>query len=343
MTSIPTFPQHNPDTPPLRRLSPGEIAEAARTLFGEDVQKISAPGGKARDSLRVTLPSRSVIVTQRPTEHAFEMERAVLSHLSQAGAPVPKYLGSHGHLLFQQDAGRARLSVQLAKLPQDRVHQIALSAFQSLWQLKHIASETGLTAKLPIIAMSNDWLTPFCNMPAKLSRATGIALPALDIEELVKVLVPPPNRFVKWDARPGNAAVQPDGRVIWFDWEHVGRRAGAEDFGFLAGDEFWPLGADPTLELFARTSPHATAPSLRFLTCFTTLQITQRIDMILTRVQTKGWADADTALRYDKIGATPDMLQRLARHGAQWAAHDSRVAPLTDWFARIAEVVVKMQ
>jgi hypothetical protein len=328
----------NPDDL-LPRLSPADIAKAARAHFGEDVERISAPGGRSRDSVRVTLTNRSIIATQRPTRRAFEMERALLERLSQAGGPVPRFLGHQGTLLFQEDAGRQRLSVQLAKAPLSRAREIAQGAFESLWHLKSVASETGLTQNLPVLALSNDWLTPFCNMPATLSRTLDLAPPQLDIEALVGAVVLPPDQFVKWDARSGNAALNPTGRVIWFDWEHAGRRGGAEDFAFLAGDEFWPLGADATLELFARTGPGVTPTMMRFLTCFTTLQITQRLEMILGRVQRKGWTDADRALRYDKIGAAPEMLERLGAHGADWASRDSRVKPLVEWFQRITQAI----
>ena len=127
--------------------------------------------------------------------------------------------------------------------------------------------------------------------------------------------------------------------MIWFDWEHAGRRGGPEDFGFLAGDEFWPLGADVTLELFARSAPGITPTMMRFFTCFTTLQMAQRLEMILGRVRRKGWSDPETALRYDRIGASPDMLERLGAHGADWASRDARVRPLVDWFPRVVRAI----
>ena len=188
--------------------------------------------------------------------------------------------------------------------------------------------------------MSHDWLTPFCNMPGQLSRRLGLPAPALDMEALATGLVAAPRYFVKWDARPGNAAVQADGRVIWFDWEHVGRRAGFEDFAFLAGDEFWTLGADRSLELFARASERVSDSALRFLVCFTTLQAVQRLDMILNRIERAGWTDGDRALRLDKIGATPQMAQRLSLHGADWAARDARVAPLAGWFEKVGAALI---
>lgn len=43
------------------------------------------------------------------------------------------------------------------------------------------------------------------------------AIPAAQIFDLLTLLKP---RFVKWDARPGNAMVNEEGQVHWFDWEH---------------------------------------------------------------------------------------------------------------------------
>lgn len=335
--------QQSADTRP--RLSPADIAEAAEAHFKQEVLQISAPGGELRASVRVAFANATVIATQRPEARGFDMEVNVLQRLSAVGAPVPRYLGQRNGVLFQEDAGRARLSVQLATLPAERRLEIAEAAFESLWELKAKAAETGLEAELPILAMNQAWLTLFCNMPATLSKSLGVPVPALDIEGLGRIVVQTPKSFVKWDARPGNAALSADGRVLWFDWEHAGRRAGPEDFAFLAGDEFWPLGAELTLGLFTRTAPQASKAgfqqTLRFLTCFTTLQIVQRMDLIRQRLHRKGWADAKTALRYDRVGATPNILRKLALRGSDWASRDPVLKPLEAWFPQAADAMLQ--
>ena len=49
--------------------------------------------------------------------------------------------------------------------------------------------------------------------------------PELDEPSLIALLRVKTPAFIKWDARPGNAIVNKNGTITWFDWEHCGCRS----------------------------------------------------------------------------------------------------------------------
>ena len=175
---------------------------------------------------------------------------------------------------------------------------------------------------------------------AQVSLRLNIPPPVLDTPALTAALHVPRETFLKWDARPGNASIGRDGRVYWFDWEHSGKRQGMEDFAWLAGDEFWPLGPDQVVDLLEGLLPqHRRASDVRYLGLFITFHIVQRLGIIRARFDKSGWADPERAMRYDRIGVDGDLIRRLCRHGADWAMRDPLSRPMADWFVSCAETL----
>jgi len=72
------------------KLTPDNIARLAEQLFSDSVVKLSAPGGKSRESLRVHFETRTVVATQRSKSGRMRMEVEVLKRLTAEGAPVPR-------------------------------------------------------------------------------------------------------------------------------------------------------------------------------------------------------------------------------------------------------------
>lgn len=325
-----------PETP--RESAPPRISDVvalAEELFGATVAQITAPGGRTRASLRVDLGDRTVIATWRPRKQRREMEILLLKELHAAGAGVPEYLGGRGEMLFQSDAGSRRLTAELGRAETAHRQRIATRAFESLWSMKQAAHECGLLQKLPTLGLSKPWMDGFAAGPRRLSAQLDVAPPDVDADALAQSLACLPTTFLKWDARPGNAAVQPDGSVVWFDWEHAGRRQGTEDFAFLMGDEFWPLSAQDSVEIFDRTAPSRHRGKSAFLIRFTVLHVVHRLRLIATQKARHGWAEADTALRYDKIGTAPECVSRLCALGRDYALLDPRTAALAAWFGAV--------
>ena len=320
------------------RLSPENVAKLCERVFGMPVVKVTAPGGKSRESLRVHFASRSIVATQRKYPGRRKMEVEVLKRLSAAGCPVPKYLGGAGGIFFQDDVGSRRLSGVLAVSDPAGRQRLAAGAIDSLLRIQDAGQRAGLDEIVPALGTKRDWVMGFLGTAITSSEDWGVAPPAIDAEALADLLHVEPRQFLKWDARPGNASVGGDGVVYWFDWEHCGKRQGMEDIAWLAGDEFWPLGAQPVIDILQdRLPPDRAEGDIRYLTHFMVFHIVQRLNLIRNRVRKAGWADPHKAMRLDKIGSDRDLARRLCRHGAEWAERQDLTRPMVPWFRAVAE------
>ncbi len=320
--------------------TPQQIADAAYQIFGTHVEKMTAPGGRKRASIRVHLPDRTVIATYRPASRRRDMELRVLRRLSEEGAGVPKLLGVHDNILFQSDAGSRRLTSELVRCRNEDLEHLVTRTYESLWEIKAAARRSGLVADVPPVATGLEWLRDFTHEARNLSSRLAIRSPRLKLAPLAQSLVTLPVEFIKWDARPGNASVQDDGSIVWFDWEHAGRRRGVEDFAFLLGDEFWTLPPTKSLSLFARSCPHDPDTLVPLLRRFSTMQIVQRISLIESQQRKHGWNREDRARRYDRIGTAPELLRRLRDHGVEMALMDPQTEPLVDWFDDVTKAIL---
>ncbi len=305
--------------------------------FGVRPERISAPGGKGRDSLRVHLPGRTVIMTFRPDRRRRAREIVVLQRLAAAGAPVPRFLGEEGPVFFQEDLGSLRLSSRLeharASGREELVRKLARLALASLVRLSDLAMRAGLDEIVPKMGLRAEWRRARVGRIATLSERLGVRPPQTDMDAFAAALRPRRLVFVKWDARAGNAAIH-DRRVKWYDWEYCGLRDGLEDPAFLAADEFWPLAPQETLALLATVRPLSEADRV-WLADYAVLHAVERLGYIVEQVEKNGWIDEDRARRQDRIGYAPRLLARLARHGAQWAALSRHGQALSPWFGEM--------
>lgn len=322
------------------KITPEMIARLCEVHFSEKVEKVTAPGGKGRDSMRVHFARRTIIATERKYPGRMRMEAEILRRLNAGGAAVPRYLGDAEGVFFQEDIGGRRLSVELAALGgQDRL-EIAGRAMASLGNIHEVGQTAGLADMVPALGAEASWLRAMIGNAAKVSLRLNIPPPVLDTPALAAALREPSDSFLKWDARPGNASIGEDGRVYWFDWEHAGKRQGMEDFAWLAGDEFWPLGPDQVVDLLKGLLPeNRRAGDIRYLGLFITFHIVQRLGIIRARFDKSGWADPARAMRYDRIGVDGDLIRRLCRHGTGWAGRDPLSRPMADWFVSCAETL----
>ncbi|MBZ0127696.1 MAG: phosphotransferase [Rhodobacteraceae bacterium] len=325
------------------RLAPEEVALLAGQMFGAEVDKVTAPGGRSRESLRVHFPKRTMVATQRSYPGRMRMEVEVLRRLSGRGAPVPRFLGGTEKVFFQADVGSRRLSGEMAAGKADQQAKVARRAVESLLEIHQAGRDAGLAEIVPGLGEREDWVKGFVGTAITSSEKFGIDVPDLDHSALVARLHVPAKVFIKWDARPGNAAVGKNDRVFWFDWEHCGKRHGMEDFAWMAGDEFWPLGAEAVLAPLAESLPEAGRDdNLDYLIHFITFHIVQRLTIIHRRHRKYGWVNADKAMRYDKIGTDPDLAIRLCDHGADWAARAALTRPMVAWFNACGAAIAAM-
>jgi len=322
------------------KLTREQIGEICQAHFAEPVVRVTAPGGPTRDSLRVHFADHSIIATQRAYPGRMRLEVTVLACLNRAGAPVPRLLGTTERLFFQEDIGPVRLSTQLADANTPERADLAARAFASIVALQEAGAQTGLDRITPHLGKAEVWVAGLVSTPAATSEKYNVAPALLDTQRLVARLHVPARRFVKWDARPGNAALDRTGQVCWFDWEHCGRRQGMEDFAWLAGDEFFPLDAEAVLPILNDVLPTAgRARNIDYLIHFIVFHIAQRLTIIHREYAKDGWDDPRKAMAQDYIGADPDLAVSLCRHGAGWAGQAALTSPLVPWFLSLATAI----
>lgn len=304
-----------------------------RALTGASVVELTAPGGKGRCSVRAKLDDgRSVIATRRETLARAETEAALLQVLSAEGAPVPAVIGYRDGMLVQQDAGHARLSHAMVQADTNEREALARAALAALGACRAaMAGRADILERLPGLGTRPGWAEDFVSQPFFLSGDLGIAPPGVDADALAASLAHGPDAFTRWDARLANAAVQPDGSVVWYDWDLFGRRAGVEDLGWAIADEYWGLECGRTLALLeeAVADDEARGLALRMAV----LVAANRLKRIVARLDARGWSDAETALRHDRIGAVPQVVADLCARMESLSAQDALTRGFAPWFA----------
>ena len=327
-------PDHPSKNPKSKRPSADHAALAAEAFFGKPIEKITAPGGRERASVRIHFQDRQIIASWRADPKRRLREIRILEYLSQAEADVPTLLGVHDGWTFQSDVGSRRLTSALLRRSGAHRDDLAVAAIESLVRIKQTIQKDFLR-DTPSIATSPAWALRFASGPRHLGHALDAPAPEIDENALAHSILDLPVEFVKWDARPGNAAVSDDGRIIWFDWEDYGRRIGMEDTAFLVADEFWPFTADKSVELLEQTGVLKQQNRSVFFR-FAALQAIQRCLLIIDQQQKFGWYDAERARRYDRIGVSQELLANCMKNAEFFAAQDQSTQSLTPWLARLS-------
>ncbi|KUF12162.1 phosphotransferase family protein [Pseudoponticoccus marisrubri] len=318
-----------------------EIVEAVRTaserLLGAAPDRIFAPGGSLRDSIRIQIGDRDVILTRRASPGRARLEAECLTRLHAAGAPVPAVLAFDGTWLAQAYVAGTRLSRALAHGTEAERRRVSARAVQSLLAIHDAAQGTGLRDIAPKIGHAHDWIERVARRPWRLSERLDLAPPTCAVERICEELAVRQTRFVKWDARPGNAIMTPAGKVCWIDWEHAGCREGFEDFTWLSADEYFFAGVQPVVD--AVRERYATGPGfgppLVAMATFACLHATVRLELILNAIQEKGWGKLDDLSRRDAIGTSAENLCQLLENGQVWAGQTEFTTPFADWFSSV--------
>lgn len=320
-----------------------EAATACRDLLGSQAIGWEDPGGQHRKSTRLFLGDRSVIATLRDSAERADLEAGVLRSLHAQGAAVPEVLAFDGRWLIQEDIAGERLSRALRRVGKEEAFALQDRALASLDAIHDAGRRASLAARCFRIGSRPEWITGLAATPGKLGAFLGIAAPAFDQDAAARVLRRRPVSFVKWDARPPNAVVTPQGGIAWFDWEHCGTRNRLDDIVWFLGDESIIDRPGDELRLLKRWVPrfneggYATGPAdyamtLGALHCAVRLSI---------HVTSAARAQSPDDWRTSLAGRGPDTLSggglRLARRGVRWSRESSALAPLADWFRAVRE------
>lgn len=323
-------------------LSPEALAALVEDVFGDRVRKITRPGGASRPVYRVWLKRQTVIAAFRDDPAAAEKERMILSRLGPVCPHVPTYLGSRRGFTFQSDAGQDRLTVRIRAVSGADRFRLAEAAYASLFEIQHAAITAGLSSVLRPLDMDPDHVLHFARGPQRLAKMVGAEAPDTDWTDIARRITPARLRMTRSDCRAGNAVLDRDGPIGWFDYELAGLRHGAEDMGWLSADEAWPVEIETCCEivetLAARYEGRAHTGFMDVFRLWTVLQMSRRLRLILSEASTSGWVPRKRVLRYDFVGTDPHLAARLADKAA-WLARET--APARTWepiFARTAEV-----
>jgi len=324
-----------------------KAAEAVTDLLGAEVLDAEQPGGRRRESVRVRLADGAVIATRRPKTNRGRLEVGVLQALGSRTRHVPRIFAFEGGWLIQEDLGERRLSEALAHANAKGTEAWLDAALLSLHDIHEAGRAAGLEAKVAVIGQKTGWLEELITMPGRLGAHLDMPPPAFAEESLLALLRVSAPRFIKWDARPGNAVAREDGTVAWFDWEHCGARAWLDDAAWLLCDEY----ADGTkaaegrllarhLDAFAdgRGADEAAA----YLAAFGTFHMCVRLGLILKYKERGEWWDAAYCLERDKIGVTRAQALLTARRAARWAGRAAPVRSLAPWFVSVAARIEEM-
>jgi len=196
-------------------------------------------GPPAGLAVRVEFADGSVIATRRKRPERSQLEAFVMKTLHENGAAVPAVLAYDGDCLMQEYIKGQRLPHVFAGSDDGMSRTVLTTAAQELAEIHRIAARRGLDQKVVRLGVKEDWVARLIETPARIGEPIGVESPHLDTAAISRLVQAGAPSFVKWDARPGNAMMRPDGSVVWFDWEHCGARNALDEINVIitAADE----------------------------------------------------------------------------------------------------------
>ncbi|MBT3492017.1 MAG: phosphotransferase, partial [Rhodospirillaceae bacterium] len=274
------------------------LNDALHELTGQRAVRFLFPGGSQRKSaVVVTESNEKFVITRRRQEKRAVLEAEVLRELKGQNAPVPAVIAAKGHWIVQEYLGDVRLSEALDTATREQSDALLRAAMESLLAIHQAGRRAGLEKRVVVIGTKPSWLQTLVGMPERIGEHLQIPVPELPVDAIIARLAITRPAFIKWDARPGNAAVCSDGSIGWFDWEHCGCRAALDDLAWLLGDEWSPNEPsfeaallDEYLDKFsAETRGDDGASARDYLMIFGTLHMCVRLSLILSHKIDDDW------------------------------------------------------
>lgn len=311
------------------------IIAAAEKHFGQMVTDVDAPGGEDRASLLLSLDDeRQVFATLRPNFRRTHLEAFVLTELGQYCDDLPQCLGVVGEVMFQSNVGDRRLNIEIAKAGGAKRKALAEDAVAAIFRIHAAARETKLHEMLPHLGTNSDWIENFVGAIRFFQEMSGGISNQFDPNAVAERLSGHVGQFVKWDCRSGNAAIDDNGTLRWFDFEYCGMRHGAEDLAWLIGDEAWPLRppdmVDVIIDAFNPECGYSIEDYLDYLSVYVTFHVVQRVKLITKEARKRGWLSKTRIRKYDDAGVHPDFAAQACKVGAYFSAQ----SPLTAMLSR---------
>lgn len=314
-----------------------DAAAACERLLGRKAETVEWPASRSRRSVRVVLSDGSVIATRRKRRARSQLEAHVMRTLHDHGASVPAALAYDGEWLIQEYIDGTRLPQSLMEDDLVRSRTLLETAAEGLARIHHIGAQTGLNEKVVQLGAAESWIAELIDTPSRIGHALDVPAPVLDAAAIAEMLQVGPPCFLKWDARPGNAVVRPNGEVVWFDWEHCGARNALDDFAWLLADEYIPE-IEGLAEIAVANAPDdlsADQARLGFST-YATFHTAVRLALIVHHKDDGPWWDEDKCLKEDKVRVTQNGVRAVCARGTEFSRMGGNTAPLSAWFSEVA-------
>jgi len=315
------------------------LIHATQSLLNTSVKSVEYPGGRNRESYRLLLNDNTTVIgSRRDTVEKARRETAILSALSNHTTAVPKLIASnHSQILIQEEKHGDRFSQRISAADGPEYLTLMHAALSSLNDIHRAAEKENLAEVVKPIGYQSNWLNEFAQRPRVIGEYLKVETPKLDYKQITQLLQPTDEAFIKWDTRPGNALVTKDNNVVWFDWEHAGKRNRLDDVAWIMGDEFVPDRPEEEALLLKQYVPLFSTKQnnpYEYLMTYGTCHMLVRLGLIL-KFKDGDWWDVDTCIANDKIGVTQQCANWICHKGARWSRQSTLLAGLSPWFDEI--------
>ena len=312
-------------------------------LAKRTVTRISRPGGRKRDVLRVYFNSGpNWILVRRRKSHRAEREIAVLDALADhTGLRIPKRIGSLGEWSILSDLGNRRMSLHIQQTPPGQRWDVAARTITGILEFQDAANTCPAVQSLPHIDLGDSEMLHIAKGPSRTCLRYGIDLPVPDPATLLPWIGADRPTFIKGDCRAANIVLDAAGQLGWIDFEFAGLRHGCEDIAWFLCDETLPIALDGHLDdldtLVRQARPDVPEAYLKTLVINAALHAGARLRVIGNELIGKSWLDYAEILNDDLVGVHPTLAIKLARKGALLADQYRETRPLVDVYTAIAD------
>ncbi|NRB17833.1 MAG: phosphotransferase [Rhodobacteraceae bacterium] len=302
-------------------------------------ESISWPGGKGRKAAVVKVSNNHFVIAKRRSTGRATLEARVLSQLAVSNL-VPELLFQDEEFIVQELIDGRRLTWALEVATSEDRQLMLIDAGSGLLSLQEKAKACGLQYMVPKIGVRPGWVEDFAQTPLRAANLLGVLQPDYDVSQIIRLMERRSPAFVKWDARPGNAIVQQDGTISWFDWEHCGVGSVEDDLVWLFADEWSPISEaaeDAILDQAAATHGVSLDELSARFRIKAVLHTLIRLILILDRKGDGPWWSIEKALEYDRVGVSQPHVHRLCKRALRWADQTKELRCLHPLFDSVGD------
>ena len=324
-----------------------ELSRVCEIVLNKKVVNMDFPGGKYRSACRLYLEDgKSVIASRRQDPGRTSLERHVLTKLKAFTRRIPEVKAFNGVVLIQEDLPGTRLSSALKRAPVEHYERLATEALDSLVEIHTAADLACLDQAVPLLGYHHKWLSGLIEQPAIIGNYLKLPCPNPPINEIYDLLTIMRPRFIKWDTRPGNAMVDENNKISWFDWEHCCARNRLDDMVWLLCDEIMPYHPEAEERLIAAFLPQfADGADLNYahayLRVFGILHMSVRLGGIISEKGDRPWmleGDSEFHLAEDALV----QAKRLCDRAANWSKKSIYPNSMAHWFNELSALLSRL-